>query len=76
MPQYELVLEYSDGERLLLDACGMNPFPIICREGAKGTNNITLTLTEEEFVFLSLKYKIIRSHEFTAVDVVGSLINA
>ena len=76
MPRYQLTLYRGDAQSLMQDACGMNPFPIEVREQAWGRNHITLTLTEEEFVFLSLKYEIISAHEITIVDVVGALINA
>ena len=65
----------GDAQDLLKDVCSMDPFPIEVREQAWGRNHITLTLTEEEYVFLSLKYEMISSHEITVVDVVGALIN-
>ena len=76
MIRYEICLTDTDACNLLLDAISMNPFPIIRREQAWDRTSLTLTLTEEEYVFLSLKYKMITSHEITAVDVVGAIINA
>ena len=74
MPRYSITLTQDDATELMKDACGMNPFPIEVRGNSITT--ITLSLTEEEFVFLSLKYKFISSNEITIVDVVGALINA
>ena len=74
MSRYSITLTQDDATELMKDACGMNPFPIEVRGNSITT--ITLSLTEEEFVFLSLKYKFISSNEITIVDVVGALINA
>ena len=80
MPRYQLSLRDDDVESLLNDVCSMNPFPIEVLErrynGHMRYTILNLTLTEEEYVFLSLKYKFISSHEITAVDVVSAIINA
>jgi hypothetical protein len=84
MPRYQLTVLKDIGYELLQDVCNMNPFPVEVRERMSQDKNcvvtqisiINLTLTEEEFLFLKLKYSIIESKVFTAVDVVGALINA
>ena len=75
MPRYQITMYRGDAQDLLKEVCSMNPFPIEVREQAWGRNVITLTLTQEEYVFLSLKYEMISSHERTIVDVVGDIIN-
>lgn len=85
MPRYELTLHKHIGHELLLDiTLPMEPFPIEVRERISRDKDrnpihvsiICLTLTEEEFLFLKLKYSMISAKVFTAVDVVGALINA
>jgi hypothetical protein len=83
MPRYELTVYKHQAAEILQDVCSMNLFPIEVRERLTSDKDLTisqisaisLTLTEEEYVFLSLKYSMIHSKEITAVDVVGKLIN-
>jgi hypothetical protein len=61
----------------------MDPFPVEVRERMSLNKDLTITqistisitLTEEEFLFLKLKYSMVDSKELTAVDVVGEIIN-
>ena len=84
MPRYELTLHQHVGYDLLQDVTTMNPFPIdvrsrILRDKDRNPTQISIiniTLTEEEFLFLKLKYSMMSAKVFTAVDVVGALINA
>ena len=83
MPRYELILHKHLAQELLLDVTTMEPFPIEVREHiyTAGPSDpvrisiINITLTEEEFLFLKLKYSMMSAKVFTAVDVVGALIN-
>jgi hypothetical protein len=84
MPRYQLTVLKDIGRELLNDVTIMDPFPIEVRERMSSNKDLTITqisiinitLTEEEFLFLKLKYSMIDSKVFTAVDVVGAIINA
>ena len=84
MPRYQLTLHKHIGQELLRDAIEVQPFPIEVRHRISNDefcnptqiSIINITLTEEEFLFLKLKYSMISTRSFTAVDVVGALINA
>lgn len=83
MPSYEITLSKEDSNQLLEDLvnnrASISPIYPIARERYHHKNppcyTLTLNITEEEYLFLKLKYKMIHSKEITIIDVVGAYIN-